>query len=958
MDPRFLLERCNGGVSGGEHNRPNHAARFLRYPLVAVMSFTALGCGDDGAEPGGGSGENSTEMSPEAGLPPASSADGGFDRTSRETSTEPAPTGGATSAGSGETSAPGTGDTDWTTDPSLTTDTSGTESTNGASDSDATSSLPVGDGRLSGLSASGELTPAFDVDVHEYDVTLPAFATRLVLTAELESGGFLDVEGAPFGPNGVWTSGPIDVGTTTFTMTWERADGEVQVYTFNTRRLDTTWEYTGMPYDAPHSYGANTALSGDGTTLAIGSSRGGSETDGARVYVRSGEEWTMQAHLLHPSLLEEDSGAWALELSEDGSTLVAGARSQNAAYVFDRTDDGWELTAELTGLDADGFTAYSFGDSVAISGDGNVIAVGTIRHTDWGGAVYTFQKNAGTWESLARLVPAPAEPGPYGTDCLFDIALALDGSGKTLAIGNSPFTGCSPAIDVYESAGAAWTKTSVLGGEKQGPFGRDVDLNSDGRVLVVAGQQQWGVYTKTSQGWAEQPHDDRPAYKIEVTDSGDMVVTNDAVFLRTPHGWTFETLLPEAKAVRWDASTGLSMSGDGSTVALGSHVYSARSALWTALSEQPAGNTNCEERSQDVAGACLYELACDAERVEATCDVQEDGTWRCACYGAAQGELREFIVSGGDESSVCQLSATLCVEGNDNPGETECTREITPGSNDCREHETCVTKIGLDEGVEATFEVITQTLSCWTSSLGDVYCECGDGSYFDPTIETFAFFGAEAEQACSLFKGICEGTVPVGQEQHCAEPRIDITDYDDCTAKRACGARTLLDEAGEVYTLSSLFGSEVSCDNFNAADECTCGTFNTYAAGLLVVDSTRPETSCLVADAVCFGAVGVEASEAFECAVTNSQVEDERCSATADCGLTLEFEGTSVSATESVDVECIQGADDRWSCDCTRGWDDDHQFSVDAASAGSACNVAAVECAGRGTPLDSTQGQP
>lgn len=965
MKVRSIVVGSSVGTTNERTRRSTagYTARWWRLPVAAVMGVTALGCGDDGAEPGS-SGENSTETSFEAGSPAASGNDGGADSTSRPADTETTPTEAApstrTSSGYGETTSPDTG-ADSATAASATeslSDTNSVEVPTGT-DADSTSPAPVGDGRLNGLGASGGLTPAFDVDVHEYDVTLPVFATRLVLTADLAPGGSLTVDGTAFGANGVWTSAPLDMGTTQFTVMWEDADGEVQVYTFNAHRLETTWDYVGAPYDAPYTHGANTALSGDGNTLAIGSYWGRNDADGARVYVRAGEDWVLQAHLQHPSLLEEYSGGWALEMSADGSTLVAGARLQNAAYVFERQANGWELAAELTGLDDYGFPAHSFGDSVAISGEGNVIAVGTTRHNASGGPVYVFQKNASTWELRTRLDPDATEMGPYGGYCFYDVALALDASGKTLAIGNRPLTGCKPSVDVYENTDADWTKTFVLGQEKSGLFGRDVDLNSDGRVLVVAGQDFWSAYTKTSQGWMEQPHDDRPAHSIEVTDSGDMVVTNDAVFMSTPNGWRFQTLLPEPKAVRVKSATGLSVSGDGSTVALGSHVYSTGSARWTELSEEPAGNTNCEERTQDVEGACLYELACDAERVEATCDVQEDGTWQCGCYGAAQGEVREFVVTGGDESSVCRLSAALCVEGNDLVSETECSREITPDVNACRELETCVTTIGLDEGVEASFDVVALTLSCSTDGRGDVYCECGEGSYFDPSTETFAIFGVEAEPACALFKGICEETVAVGQEQYCTEPRVAITDYyDGCTAQRACGARTFLDEAGDVYALSSLVGTEVSCENYNAADECTCGDVNTYAAGLLLVDSTRPETSCLVADAVCFGVAGVQASEAFECAITDSDVEDESCRATADCGLALEFDGISVSATESVEVECTQGADDSWSCDCARGWYDDYEFSVDAANSAGACNAAAVLCAGRGTPLDATPTEP
>jgi hypothetical protein len=228
--------------------------------VVAVMSVTALGCGDDEAGLGNDSRRNAMETSPDAGPLPTSNTGGSLDQTSLETNPEPAPTLPTptieTTGESGETSTAGTGSS---------------ESTSDTGDADSTSPVPVGDGRLTGLGASGELTPAFDVDVHEYDVTLPIFATRLVLTAELEPLGALDVDGAPFDAAGHWTSAPLDVGTTRLTLTWERADGVVQTYIVNAHRAEPTREYVGVPYSAPGTHGGATALSRDGNTLAIGS---------------------------------------------------------------------------------------------------------------------------------------------------------------------------------------------------------------------------------------------------------------------------------------------------------------------------------------------------------------------------------------------------------------------------------------------------------------------------------------------------------------------------------------------------------------------------------------------------------------------------------------------------------------------------------------------------------------
>ncbi len=166
-------------------------------------------------------------------------------------------------------------------------------------------------------------------------------------------------------------------------------------------------------------FGAAVTLSFDGNTLAVGAPRenspavsvenGGDNVIGYRagavyLYSRSGSAWQQQAYMRSPNNLGQSLitfnvlrfGA-ALQLSADGNTLLVGLPGDNtlstgvngdqsllsslslshgAAYVFTRNVDLWSEHAYLKASNTD--RNDRFGSALAISGDGNTVAVGAI----------------------------------------------------------------------------------------------------------------------------------------------------------------------------------------------------------------------------------------------------------------------------------------------------------------------------------------------------------------------------------------------------------------------------------------------------------------------------------------------------------------------------------------------------------------------------------------------------
>lgn len=178
-------------------------------------------------------------------------------------------------------------------------------------------------------------------------------------------------------------------------------------------RSGTTWgwqAYLKPPSPgAQDNFGISLALSGDGQTLAVGAdSEDGSATGvggtvdraapdagAAYVFARSGTTWTAQAYLKASNTGAGDAFGGAVALSHDGSLLAIGAAKEQslsqgpdadgsdnsaplagAAYVFARTGTTWAQRSYLKASNTNLSDTQSFGKSVALSGDGELLAVG------------------------------------------------------------------------------------------------------------------------------------------------------------------------------------------------------------------------------------------------------------------------------------------------------------------------------------------------------------------------------------------------------------------------------------------------------------------------------------------------------------------------------------------------------------------------------------------------------
>ena len=213
--------------------------------------------------------------------------------------------------------------------------------------------------------------------------------------------------------------------------------------------------------------GTSIAISGDANTMAVGApfESGGSpgvngnQADNSAyaagavyVYVRQGDSWTQQAYVKASNPGQNDHFGSSVALSRDGNTMAVAAHweesaatgingNQNdnsipqagAVYVFTRMGTAWTqqayIKASNTGKAAQGDEpgdGDQFGFSLALSGDGNTLAVGAITEdgvaqqingndkddtAQSAGAVYVFARTGRTWSQQAYVKATQQEAG-------------------------------------------------------------------------------------------------------------------------------------------------------------------------------------------------------------------------------------------------------------------------------------------------------------------------------------------------------------------------------------------------------------------------------------------------------------------------------------------------------------------------------------------------------------------
>jgi hypothetical protein len=293
-------------------------------------------------------------------------------------------------------------------------------------------------------------------------------------------------------------------------------------------------------------------LSADGSTLAISApNEDGLATNSGAVYVftRSGATWAQQAYLKASNTGAGDFFGVAVRLSGDGSTLAVGAFREDSAatgvngdqadnlapdagavYVFTRSGASWSQQAYVKASNAE--ARDEFGLHLALSGDGNTLAVGargeasastgiggieTDNSANESGAVYVFTRSGATWAQQAYVKASNTQNGDR-----FGRAVALNSDGNVLVVaavdesseatgidGNQATNRASLSGAAYEfvRSGAAWTQVRYIKASNTGAadfFGWSVALSSDASTLAIGAPDEDSAATGVDGNQADE----------------------------------------------------------------------------------------------------------------------------------------------------------------------------------------------------------------------------------------------------------------------------------------------------------------------------------------------------------------------------------------------------------------------------------------------------------------------
>ncbi len=268
-------------------------------------------------------------------------------------------------------------------------------------------------------------------------------------------------------------------------------------------------------------FGYSLALSSDGRMLAAGAPdadiRGINDSlrsaGTVYLYYRDINGWHFGSSLIPDNPVKSAGFGTALALSGDGTTLAVGANRWNTAgatFIFSRDGDSrtWNQQARIDPPTAD--AEIHFGASLALSGDGATLAIGAYRENGAAagdvrsGAVYIYTRERGTWQQQQRL-----EPSNSGAHDEFGTSLSINRDGTLLVVG-APFEdnrSAQPDSDqdrqrsfnfgaayLFSLKGGQWRQTAyikpiddkgLINERFYGEFGTAMAMSRDGSTLAI-----------------------------------------------------------------------------------------------------------------------------------------------------------------------------------------------------------------------------------------------------------------------------------------------------------------------------------------------------------------------------------------------------------------------------------------------------------------------------------------
>ena len=331
---------------------------------------------------------------------------------------------------------------------------------------------------------------------------------------------------------------------------------------------------------------------------------------------------------------EYDKSGWSVSLSSDGSIVAIGAKyndgvnggASGQVRIFENVGGSWTQI----GADIDGEAAGDrSGWSVSLSGDGSIVAIGADSNDgingENSGHVRIFENVGGSWTQIGADIDGDAEFDGSGW------SVSLSGDGSIVAIGADSNDGIngenSGHVRIFENVGGSWTQigADIDGDAEFDGSGSNVSLSSDGSIVAIGAEFNDG----------------------NGEDSGQV-----RIFENVGGSWTQIGADIDGEAEGDLLGSSVSLSGDGSTVAIGAigndgngedsgqvRIFENVGGSWTQIGADIDGEAEFDESGWSVS------LSSDGSIVAIGADGNDGNGYR-------SGQVRIFENVGGSWTQV------------------------------------------------------------------------------------------------------------------------------------------------------------------------------------------------------------------------------------------------------------------------------------------------------------------
>ena len=203
----------------------------------------------------------------------------------------------------------------------------------------------------------------------------------------------------------------------------------------------------------------------------------------------------------------------SVAISSNGNIVAVGAPGvSNDSYVRVYKNENGSWVQIGNDIENDGILER-VGSGVAISDDGTIVAVGARQAGDLDkGHVRIYKNENGTWSKIGNDIIGEANFDESGS------SVSLSSDGTIVAIG-APFNDVNGSksghVRVYKNENGTWTQ---IGGDIDGDaagneFGKKIDLSSDGTIIAIGAylfngnKGQVKIFKNVNNVWTQQGND-------------------------------------------------------------------------------------------------------------------------------------------------------------------------------------------------------------------------------------------------------------------------------------------------------------------------------------------------------------------------------------------------------------------------------------------------------------------